>query len=561
VTAAGNNRRQLKAASARTIKLKLTLERERSACGRQGVIMSNENQFDVIIIGSGAGGGTLAYKLAPSGKRILLIERGGYVPREKDNWNPRVVNLEGKYQTKEVWRASDGKELHPHTNYYVGGNTKFYGAALFRLRKQDFGQIRHHGGISPAWPISYDEIEPYYLQAEQLYRVHGQRGEDPTDPPASGPYPHPAVSHEPRIQRLSDDFARQGLKPFHTPVGVMLDEKNPHSSQCIRCNTCDGFPCLVNAKADAQVCAVDPALAHSNVRLMTEARVTRLETSASGREVTRVHVERNGEKEVYSANIVVVSCGAINSAALLLRSASDRHPRGLANGSDVVGRHYMGHVNSVLMAISKCPNPTVFQKTLAVNDFYFGSKEWDFPMGHISFIGKLDGETLKAGAPPLTPGFTLDMMAKRSLDFWLTSEDLPDPQNRVTLDREGNIVLSYKPNNEEGHKRLTKKLESLLQQQTKCSVHGSECHVGLFARSLFVGQRIPLAGVAHQNGTIRFGHDAETSALDANCKAHEVDNLYVVDASFFPSSAAVNPGLTIMANALRVGDRLLERLG
>ncbi len=523
--------------------------------------MSDGNDYDVIIIGTGAGGGTLGYRLAPSGKRILFIERGGYVPREKDNWNSRAVNLEGKYQTKERWRDKDGKELHPHTNYYVGGNTKFYGAALFRFRKEDFGEIRHHGGISPAWPISYEEMEPYYLQAEHLYNVHGERGEDPTDPPASGPYPHAAVSHEPRIQHLSDDFARQGLRPFHVPVGVMLDENNPHASKCIRCNTCDGFPCMVQAKADAQVCAVDPARAYSNVDLLTNARVTHLQTGASGREVTRVLVERGGEREAYSAKIVVVSAGAINSAALLLRSANVRHPRGLANGSDTVGRHYMGHVNSVLMAISKCPNPTVFQKTLAVNDFYFGSKEWDYPMGHISFVGKLDGDTLKAGAPPLVPGFTLDLMANHSLDFWLTSEDLPDPKNRVTLDREGNVVLRYKPNNEEGHKRLIKKLEGLLQQQSKCPEHGHECHVGLFSRHLFAGQRIPLAGVAHQNGTVRFGHDPRTSALDVYCKAHEVDNLYVVDASFFPSSAAVNPGLTIMANALRVGDHLLDRLG
>jgi choline dehydrogenase-like flavoprotein len=258
--------------------------------------------------------------------------------------------------------------------------------------------------------------------------------------------------------------------------------------------------------------------------------------------------------------VVVVACGAINSAALLLRSASDKHPKGLANGSDVVGRHYMGHVNSVLMAISKCPNPTVFQKTLGVNDFYFASKEWEFPMGHISFVGKLDGETLKAGAPPLTPGFTLELMAQHSLDFWLTSEDLPDPNNRVTVNSKGEIVLQYKPNNEEGHKRLIAKLKSLMQQQTKCPMHGHECHQGLFARSLFVGQRIPLAGVAHQNGTIRFGRDAKTSALDVNCKAHELDNLYVVDGSFFPSSAAVNPALTIMANALRVGDHLIQRM-
>jgi len=255
----------------------------------------------------------------------------------------------------------------------------------------------------------------------------------------------------------------------------------------------------------------------------------------------------------------VASCGAINSAALLLRSASEKHPDGLANGSGVVGRHYMGHVNSVLMAVSKCPNPTVFQKTLAVNDFYFGSPEWQYPMGHISFVGKFDRDTLRAGAPAIAPGFTLELMASHSLDFWLTSEDLPDPENRVTLDRNGDIELSYAPNNEAGHARLIEKLKQLMKQQTKCRVHGHECHEGLFARNLYVGQRIPLAGVAHQNGTIRFGHDPKTSALDRNCKAHELDNLYVVDGSFFPSSGAVNPALTIMANALRVGDHLKTR--
>jgi len=518
------------------------------------------NHYDVIIIGTGAGGGTLAWKLAPTGKKILLLERGGYVPREKNNWDPRAVNVEGLYQTKEKWRDGDGKELHPHTNYYVGGNTKFYGAALFRMRKEDFGEVRHHGGISPAWPVTYETMEPYYLQAEQLYNVHGNRGEDPTDPWASGPYPHPAVSHEPRIQHLSDDFARLGLRPFHMPVGVMLDEKNPQTSKCIRCNTCDGFPCLLGAKSDAQTCAVDPALQHSNVTLLTGAKVEKLVTDASGRQISKILVTRNGVKEEYAADVVVSSCGAINSAALLLRSASDKHPNGLANGSDVVGRHYMGHINSVMMALSKCPNPTVFQKTLGVNDFYFQSKEWEFPMGHISFVGKLDGETLKAGAPPIAPGWTLDLMARHSLDFWLTSEDLPDPNNRVTLDREGNIVLAYKPNNEEGHKRLTNKLKTLLNQQSKCDVHGHECHQGIFSRSLFLGQRIPLAGVAHQNGTVRFGNDPKTSALDANCKAHEVDNLYVVDGGFFPSSSAVNPALTIMANALRVGDHLIARM-
>jgi choline dehydrogenase-like flavoprotein len=289
--------------------------------------------------------------------------------------------------------------------------------------------------------------------------------------------------------------------------------------------------------------------------------VQRLVTDSSGRSITKVLVQRGDTLEELSADLVVVSCGAINSAALLLRSANDHHPNGLANSSDTVGRFYMGHINSVMMAISKCPNPTIFQKTLAVNDYYFGDEEFPFPMGHISFVGKLDGDTLKAGAPAIAPGWTLDLMARHSLDFWLTSEDLPDPGNRVTLDADGNIVLSYSPNNEQGHMQLIDRLKRLMKSQQKCSIHGHECHQGLFARNLYLGQRIPLAGVAHQCGTVRFGNDPKTSALDSNCKAHDLDNLYVVDGSFFVSSGAVNPALTIMANALRVGDHLLERMG
>src|SRR5262245_15781561 len=322
------------------------------------------DRYDVIIIGTGAGGGTLVNRIAASGKRILLLERGDFVRRERENWDPQAAISDARYHADENWFDKDGNTFRPGTHYNVGGNTKFYGAALFRLREQDFGELKHHGGTSPAWPLSYRDFEPYYAQAEQLYRVRGARGEDPTEPPASAPFPHPAVSHEPRIQALHDELARVGYKPFHVPVGVMLDERNPVESPCIRCATCDGFPCLVNAKSDADVLGVRPALRHANVTLRTRAFVRRLETSPSGREVTEVVVERDGQEERHAASLAVVSGGAINSAALLLRSANDAHPHGLANGSGVVGRYYMSHNNSMLVALSKEPNPTLDRKSV-----------------------------------------------------------------------------------------------------------------------------------------------------------------------------------------------------
>jgi choline dehydrogenase-like flavoprotein len=511
--------------------------------------MPAQNHYDIIIIGSGAGGGTLAYQLAPSGKKILILERGGFVPRELDNWSSRAAVREEKYHAPEHWLDSSGNEFQPGTHYNVGGNTKFYGAALFRMREQDFGNIRHFGGISPAWPISYDELELYYTQAEYLYEVRGERGVDPTEPKTSAPYPFPAVSHEPRIEQLHHYFQSKGLRPFHVPLGIRLEEKSS-LSRCIRCQTCDGYPCLIDAKADAQTMCVQPALRHGNVTLLTDARALQLTTHASGRSVRSVIVNRHGELEEYSADIVVLSCGAVNSAALLLRSANDKHPNGLANSSDLVGRHYMAHNNSVLFVFSLKANPTVFQKTIALNDFYFRShvEGDDFPLGHVSMVGKFDGQMFKAGAPPLAPLFLLNAMGKRSLDFWLTSEDLPDLNNRVTLNADGRIVLHYKENNLEAHRRLIATLKILMK----------DWDGGWFVTK---GGKIPLAGVAHQCGTLRFGHDPRTSVLNVNCKAHDLDNLYVVDGSFFVSSSAVNPALTIMANALRVGNHLLERMG
>ena len=511
------------------------------------------SHYDVIIIGSGGGGGTLAYRLAASGKRILVLERGDYLRREPDNWDSNAVFVRNKYKTEETWYDKKGRPFHPGQHYFVGGQTKFYGAILFRLRERDFGDVRHHGGISPAWPLSYADLAPYYDEAERLYVVHGERGEDPTEPPASGPYPYPAVSHEPRVQKLHDDLVRIGQRPFHLPLAVDLDESNSEKSPCVRCSHLDGFPCLVDGKADAHVRCIRPALRHPNVTLETNAKVVQLETDTLGSTVTGVVVERAaGRQEIYRSDIVVVSCGAVNSALLLLRSASERHPDGLANSSGVVGRHYMAHTNSAVIALSNEPNTTKFQKTLGLNDYYWGADDFAFPLGHIQMLGKTDGEILRGGKPPLVPGFTLDQIARHAVDFWLTSEDLPDPRNRVTLSRDGRIELHYSNVNLEPHRRLLRKLKGLLAHL--------DMEPRLIPHRLVRDQQVPIAGVSHQCGTVRFGTDPATSALDVNCKAHDLDNLYVVDTSFFPSSAAVNPALTAMANALRVGDHLLERL-
>jgi choline dehydrogenase-like flavoprotein len=519
----------------------------------------SDGRYDVIIIGSGAGGGTLALRLASTGKRILLLERGDYLKREYDNWSAEEVFVRAKYQAKETWYGGDGKSFHPGLHYFVGGNTKVYGGALFRLREKDFGEVVHCDGVSPAWPLGYDAFEPYYTEAETLFHVHGLRGADPTEPPASKPYAYPPVSHEPRIQQLCDALVREGLHPFPQPLAILLDEEDGKptvGSACVRCKAYDGFPCLTNGKADAQIICVDPALRFPNVTLLTGAYVDRLETDAQGRTVTGVHVTRRGEHEVYEANIVVAACGALSSALLMFRSASDAHPTGLANGSDQVGRNYMRHNNSAFMAVSRHRNDTVFQKTMALNDFYFGADDWEYPLGGIQLLGKSHGEQVRAEALPAMfdwlPEMPFDEIAHHAIDFWLMTEDLPHPDNRITLAPDGRVVLDIKESNMEAHRRLRNKLEGLLK--------AIDIHPHLIERSLYLGKDIPIGGTAHQAGTMKFGVDPQTSVLDLNCKAHQLDNLYVADASFFVSIGAVNPTLTIIANALRIGDHIEQRL-
>ena len=514
------------------------------------------DRYDIIVIGSGAGGGTLVHTVATAGKRVLLLERGDFLPREMDNWSPSAVFIDGKYISPDTWYDADGTAFQPQVHYFVGGATKLYGAALYRLRPQDFGELKHVDGVSPAWPLTYDDFEPWYTKAEWLYQVRGTHGEDPTEGPWSKQYPFPALSHEPRIQEVYDGLVGHGYHPFSAPCGVLLDEADRARSACIRCTWCDGYPCLVHAKSDSETIAVRPVLALPNVTLLVGAEVVKLETDPGGRAVTGVAVMRKGQRETYEADVVVLSAGAANSAKLLLLSANDKHPKGLANGSDQVGRNYMYHNSKAVVALAKERNDTVFQKTLGLNDFYLGSDDYQWPTGNIQMVGKSNAEAMKGEEPKLTklaPHWSLDDVAHHAVDFWLTTEDLPMAANRVTLGPDGNIRLAYTSSNDEEADRLYHELKTILNHIGMADHH-------VLDKNFYMKMNIPVAGCAHQAGTCRFGRDPVSSVLDANCKAHELDNLYVVDTSFFPSIGAVNPALTAMANAIRVGEHLLERL-
>uniref|UniRef100_A0A7V4XQY3 GMC family oxidoreductase n=1 Tax=Acidobacterium capsulatum TaxID=33075 RepID=A0A7V4XQY3_9BACT len=581
--------------------------------------------YDAIIIGTGAGGGTLAFHMAQAGKTILILERGPFMPQEKLNWDTSSVFLDNRYHTKETWQDKDGKDLHPQQSYYVGGQTKVYGAAMFRMRAEDFGVIHHKGGISPAWPITYSDLEPYYTRAEELFHVHGDLGTapsvrggygssfDPTEPFHSKKYPYPPLANEPRMQSIEDDVRKLGINTFPIPLGLKRNETDPVASKCVRCDTCDGYPCLVHAKSDADINCIRLIMHLPNVTLMTNSRVTRLLTNSTGTAVTSVEVihsgggvpygsvvepsvtnappaSKDGKTAVYTADLFAVCAGAINSAVILLASANDKHPTGLANRSDQVGRNFMYHQADALLAISTARNEDSYTKTWGTNDFYLKDTDsaYPFPLGQVQPVGSFHFEMMKGDAPSFTPDFVLEGMKHHAVPWWLTTEDLPDPENRVTLHNAtplsveayqpglpgahpsgdtgrtnasepvtnaapGRIQLSYTPNNVESFERLKDRWVDIL----KNAGHAS-ASIPLHA---YFKKRIPIEGVGHQNGTCRMGNDPATSVLDPYCKAHDLDNLYVVDASCFVSASAVNPSLTIIANAIRVADHLIaERL-
>lgn len=496
--------------------------------------MGTNKQFDVIIIGSGAGGGTMAHALAATGAQILLLERGDFVPQEEENWSPAAVWRHLRYRARERWIDGRGAEFRPYTHYSVGGNTKFWGSVLYRLRREDFGEMQHVDGVSPAWPITYETLAPYYDRAERLYEVHGDAADDPTEPPR-GPFPYAPIPHAPRIAELVEHLRGLGLHPSSLPLGIR--------DGCVMCRTCNSFACKVHAKSEADVCCVRPALRQANVTLWRNTLARRLFTDPAGRRVTGVEIERDGAVSRVEAPVVIVSCGAVNSAVLLLRSAGDRHPRGLANSSGLVGRRYMAHLATMMQGFDPArPNPTDFQKTVAINDFYLKGPAADYPLGQIQSQGRTHAIMAQTVAPWI-PLWAYEWWVTRGVDWLAMTEDLPAPSNRVFIDDAGRIHLHYRPNNTRAHRELVRETRRILRKigfwKVVTHSHGSR-------------------NTTHQCGTVVFGHDPGTSVLDTFCRTHDVENLFVVDASFFPSSAAVNPALTIIAQALRVADHIAE---
>jgi choline dehydrogenase-like flavoprotein len=497
------------------------------------------DRYDIVIIGTGAGGGTMARELSGTGARILIVERGDFVPQEEENWSPEAVWKDLRYRTTERWLDERGQEFPPYTHYNVGGNTKYWGSVLYRLRREDFQAVEHADGVSPAWPIDYDTLAPYYDRAERLYHVHGEAGLDPTEP-ARGPFPYPPVEHSREVAAIVQQLRQQGLHPSPLPLGLIAPGE---AGGCILCATCNSFPCKLHAKSEADVCGIRPAMLQPTVTLWTNSLARRLITDGSGRKVEAVEVERQGAIRRVEAPLFIVSCGAVNSAVLLLRSTSEAHPDGLGNATGLVGRRYMAHLATMMQGFHPFrTNTTVFQKTVAINDFYLRGPDTPHPLGQIQSQGRTHG-VMAQTVVPWMPLWAYNAWVARGVDWLAMSEDLPRAENRVIVDPGGRIRLHYQPNNVAAHERLVKETVRILKR------------LGFW---IVMTHSHKNKNTTHQCGTVVFGTNPRESVLDPYCRTHAVDNLFVVDASFFPSSAAVNPGLTIAAQAIRVADHLKE---
>ena len=505
-----------------------------------GAAMPQSLSADIVILGSGPGGSALAYALKDSGADVLVVERGGHLPAEPANWDAQAVFGEGRYKTTERWFDTERRRPYrPGNHYWVGGQTKLYGANLQRFRVEDFAGTQHEGGVAPAWPIGYADLEPFYGQAEALFAVRGEAGADPTEPPRSTSFPFPAIPHEPAVAELVEALRSQGLHPH--PLEMAIDWRETSCNPTHPCTGCDGFPCLAGGKGDAERQCLLPALASPRVRLLTDTLVRRLITAEGGRRIVGVEAQQGGEAVTITGSTFVLACGAVNSPAVLLRSQDVAWPEGVGNRHDQVGRRYMIQNQSALMCVRPLrPTRLVMQKTVGVHDFLFAAPGFPYPAGAIQTLGKLTGRMIQSDKP-FMPAFLLDYLAARSIDWWMTSEELPDPENRVRLGEGGRIEVTWRPNNEAAHRVLLTQVKQAMRRA---------------GYPLIFHKRFGIEANAHQCGTLRMGVEPADSVCDPTGKVHGIENLFVSDASLFPTSTAMAPVLTIAALSLRLGRSL-----
>lgn len=496
------------------------------------------SSVDFVIIGSGIGGATIAHALAPTGASIVILERGEHLQDSPETRDLSAIFKRGHFRSSETWLDAKDRPFSPGNFYNVGGNSKFYGAVMYRYRESDFKARDLPEGSTADWPYEYDELEPWYTKAEALYQVRCTAGLDPTDPPRSAPFPHSAIAYEPQIKDAAERLRKLGLNPAPLPLSVDIEKWLARDA-----TPWDGVPDTHTGKIDAETGPLDEALNYPNVDLITGAHVTHLTADQTGRNINAVHYRHGSDLKQIIAGRVILAAGAVNSAILLQRSESPTRVGGLANASGAVGRYFMNHNTTAMITYDLRKKwSTIHSKALGLNNFYLKDDDTGLALGNVQQLGKISAPVMAANIPIWAPSGVLQWFCDRAVDWYVMSEDLPNPASRV-YSKGDKIVLDWRPSNVQGHKLLVDKMRSIFKQ----------AGYQIVLTKTF-GNKSP----SHQCGTVRMGADPATSPLDQFCKAYDHDNLWVVDASFLPSSAAVNPSLTIAAQALRVGHKIAQ---
>ncbi|HEU0052497.1 MAG TPA: GMC family oxidoreductase, partial [Longimicrobium sp.] len=504
-----------------------------------------------VVIGSGFGGCMAALELVRAGRRVLMVERGGWVERGPQNWEPAgAFSLTPSYAPDSAFQVVHGRRRYgQNLCTCVGGASVFYGGASFRLREGDFRASPEIAGDSgAAWPIGYDALEPFYTEAERLLNVAGEAGVDPTEPPRSAPYPQRVPRMAATSERVERAARSLGLKPFRIPLAI--NHAPELGAVCQACTTCDAFACAVSAKNDLAT-RVIPALVSGGMTLVADTVATRL-VERGGRIIGVECVEKaTGRRVTFRGETVILAAGALASAHLLLASGTQRHNP----GGDVVGRYLMRHCNAMTFgAFERRPNPArEYHKQVALHDFYFGSDEPGAPRGKLGNLQQVMGPArgLAQHVLPRPLAAMVEPLADFLTGMLAIAEDQPQAMNRVVLDPLAVDAFGL-PRMTVEHRYTKRDLAArdFLLRKARQVLRRAGARV-------FVTWKV--STFSHAVGTVRMGKDERTSALDPLCRFRGLDNLYVVDGSFMPTSGGVNPSLTIAANALRVGRALAGR--